>query len=166
MQGFIHNQMVTTDSLGGNFTTYFGGTKAAPKAYFEASNANQYYWPTSAFVNQQQNKVYVMMVKVKPQQVVLKSVGTDVCHPDYPSLKNKRHQKFYVGDFIDWSSTTLNNGDGYIYLYGVESTKYNKYIHVAVRTGPLTRSSPLSISTAPLGQTDIAKSARVQGGSF
>lgn len=163
VQGFIHNQMVTTDSLGGNFTTYFGGTKASPKAYFEASNANQYYWPTSAFVNQQKNKVYVMMVKIKPATGGFKIVGTDVATLDYPSLKIKGMKKFYVGDFIDWSSTTMDNGDGYIYLYGVEGTKYNKYIHVA-RTSAVNPFQTVEYFDSTNWTTDIAKSARVQGG--
>ncbi len=42
--GFIHNQVTTMNINGGNFTTYYSGTKSNPLPYFQASGTD-YYWP-------------------------------------------------------------------------------------------------------------------------
>lgn len=107
------------------------------------------------------------MVKIKPTSsggsFGFKIVSTDVAVLDFPSLKIKAVKKFYDGDFIDWSSATLDNGDGYIYLYGVESTKYNKYIHVA-RTSTANPFQSVEYFDSTNWVSDVTRSARIQGG--
>ena len=130
---FIHNTMVTMDANGGNFKTYYVGTPENPLPYFQAAR-NQYYWPATVLMNTANTEVYVFLDKIK--QTTGGSFGFEITSVDvailnYPDLSIKRIVTFSKGNFINWAGATLDDDDGYIYIYGPESTKYNKYIHVA-----------------------------------
>lgn len=131
--GFIHNQLTTMDLQGGNFTTYHGGTKQSPLPYFN-TGGSKYYWPGFAFMNQQQTQVYVFLDKIKATSEGgvwgFKVTGVDVAILDYPSLTVKEIRPFSTGSAINWVGSAWEGDDGFIYIYGVESTKYNKFARV------------------------------------
>ncbi|MEP6467693.1 MAG: DUF5005 domain-containing protein, partial [Parafilimonas sp.] len=131
--GFIHNQLTTMDMNGGNFTTYYGGTKKNPKPYFQAKG-NLFYWPCFAFMSKNNTNVYVFLDKVNASgsgSFDFKVVGVDVAILNYPSLSIQRIVPFSKDTTVIWDGDAFENNDGYVYLYGTESTKYNKFIHVA-----------------------------------
>ena len=164
--GFIHNQMVTTDLQGGNFKTYYGGTKQNPLPYFQA-NGERYYWPTFAFMNSTNTKVYVFLDKIKATgdggSFGFKVVGVDMATLNYPDLSIQSIVPFSTGDKINWAGDAWEGNDGYVYLFGAESTQYNKFIHVA-RTS---KTNPVADVTHWNGSAwvkDVTTSVRVQGG--
>ncbi len=162
---FIHNTMVTTDAVGGNFKTYYGGTQQSPLPYFKTTS-KQYYWPAMAFMDEAKTKVYVFMDKVKTLTGGtggFEVTGVDVGILNYPDLTIQKIVKFSTGYVINWAGASLEDEDGYIYIYGPESTTYNKYIHVA-RTP---KNNPLSSVTYYNGTNwvgDSSKSVRLQDG--
>ncbi len=162
---FIHNTMVTMDTAGGSFKTYHGGTDQNPLPYFQASG-KQYYWPVFAFMNEAKTQVYVFLDKIKPTtggSFGFEVTGVDVALLNYPDLSLQRIAKFSRGNFINWAGAAHEDDDGYVYFYGTEDTKYNKYIHVA-RTS---RKNPLNKVTFFNGTgwvTDTTQSVRIQGG--
>lgn len=167
IQGFIHNQLVTTNRFGGDFTTYHKGTKESPLPYFAPSGvSNHYYWPASAFMNAQQTKIYVMLQRIRATGSGgiwgFEQAGTDIAVLDYPSLQQVGTRRFTSGNGIDWTPASLSE-NGYIYLYGVESTKYNKFIHVA-RTPANAPFQQVEYFDGAVWTTDTSASARIQGG--
>lgn len=129
---FIHNQVTTMNMQGGNFTTYFRGTAQSPQPYF-ANVGQKYYWPNLICMNQQQTQVYVFMDKIKTVGTGtfgFKTVGVDVAVLNYPDLSIKEIKPFSTGSAINWVGSAYESEDGYIYIYGVESTKYNKFARV------------------------------------
>lgn len=164
--GFIHNQVTTMNLQGGDFVTYYGGTKQAPQPYFP-NVGEKYYWPNIAFMNQQKTQVYVFMDKIKATgeggAFGFKTVGVDVAILNYPDLSIKEIKPFSIGSAINWVSAAYEGDDGYIYIYGAESTKYNKYARVC-RTPA---NDPLSTVTYYNGSTWAAapeQNGRLLGG--
>jgi len=163
---FIHNLMVVTDTLGG-FTTLHGGTIDDPLPFYIASDPNQFYWPNSAFINNNKTQLYVMLVRIEANGeggiFGFDVKGNDIAVLSLPDLKIKRIVPFSEGDFIDWSSATLEDDDGYIYIYGVESTKRNKFMHVSrtKATGPLKN---FEFYNGTNWVHDSTQSVRLQGG--
>ncbi|MEP6845228.1 MAG: DUF5005 domain-containing protein [Panacibacter sp.] len=159
--GFIHNQMTTMNLQGANFTTYYGGTTQNPLPYFNIKGS-RYYWPNLAFMNQQKTQVYVFLDKIKATGAGgafgFKVVGVDVAILNYPDLSIKEIKPFSTGSAINWVGSAWEGDDGYIYIYGAESTKYNKYARVC-RTPA---NDPLSTVTYYNGTT--WKSAPEQSG--
>lgn len=163
VRSFVHNSMVTTDVKGGNFTTYYNGSKESPEAYFNVKRGNDYYWPTNVFMNAQQTKIFVMMIRINtPAGGGFEIKSTDVAVLDYPSLALLTIRRFSTGDYIDWSSASLEDDDGYVYLYGAESMPANKYIHIA-RTKASNPFKKVEYYDGANWVTDSTKSARVQG---
>ena len=164
--GFIHNTVVLTDRAGG-FTTLYGGTKQAPLPYFVAAQPDQYYWPSASFINAAKTQMFVLMARISPTGegglFGFEVAGNDIAVLSLPDLTLQRIVPFSKGSFIDWSSATLENNDGYIYLYGVESTKFNKFIHVA-RTPAKNPLRTVTFYDGTNWVADSAKSARIQGG--
>lgn len=163
--GFIHNQVTTMDLTGGNFTTYYGGTKQNPLPYFQA-NGSRFYWPSFQFMNYNNTQVYVFLDKIKATGTGtfdFKTVGVDMAVLNYPSLTIQKIVPFSTGSQINWSGDAFESSDGYVYLFGTESTQYNKFIHVA-RTS---KTDPVNDVTYWNGSTwtkDASTSIRVQGG--
>ena len=127
---FIHNSIVTTTSSGG-FNTFYGGTAQNPKPFFDTASPI-ILWPASAFINTAQSKVYVMMVTVKVTGIGIfgfETVGNTVATLRYPDFKVQNRFTFSDTNTVNWSSATLEDS-GYIYIYGVESTDKNKFMHV------------------------------------
>lgn len=131
--GFIHNQITTMDENGGNFTTYYGGTKKNPRPYFTTNN-DDFYWPGFAFMNKNNTAVYVFLDRIHAfgtGSFDFKVIGVDVAILNYPSLTIRKISPFSRDTVVNWASEAYESSDGYVYLYGAESTKYNKFIHVA-----------------------------------
>lgn len=142
--GFIHNQVTTMNPNGGDFTTYYGGTKRNPLPYFEA-NGNTFYWPCFTFMNKNNTNVYIFLDRVEAfgtGTFDFKVTGVDVAILNYPSLSIQKIVPFTRDTVVNWSGDAYESSDGYVYLFGVESTKYNKFIHVA-RTP---KANPLKIT--------------------
>jgi hypothetical protein len=140
--GFIHNQVTTMNGSGGNFTTYYGGTKNSPSPYLQA-DGNDFYWPCFAFMNDNNTGIYVFLERVEvfgAGAFDFKVIGDDVAVLNYPSLSIQKIVPFTRDTTVDWSGDAFESDDGYIYLYGAESTKYDKYVHVARAS----RSDPLN----------------------
>ncbi|MEO8116572.1 MAG: hypothetical protein ABI653_02915 [Bacteroidota bacterium] len=163
---FIHNMVVVTDPSGG-FTTLHGGTTDNPLPFFVAADPNQYYWPNCAFINKKNSLLYVILVRIEPNGeggiFGFDVKGNDIAILSLPDLTLKKIVPFSDGAFIDWSSATLEDDDNYIYLYGVESTKRNKYMHIA-RTkagGPLNK---FEFYNGTTWVNDMSQTARVFGG--
>lgn len=131
--GFIHNQVTTMNNAGGDFITYYGGTKRNPLPYFEASG-NTFYWPCFTFMNSANTNVYIFLDRVETfgsGAFDFKVTGVDVAVLRYPSLAIEKILPFTRDTVVNWSGDAYESSDGYVYLFGVESTKYNKFIHVA-----------------------------------
>jgi hypothetical protein len=162
--GFIHNQVTTMNINGGNFTTYYGGTKKNPLPYFQVSGSD-YYWPCFAFMNNNNTGVYVFLDRVKAfgtGAFDFKVIGIDVAVLNYPSLSIQKIIPFTRDTIVNWSGEAFESSDGYVYLFGAESTKYNKYVHVA-RTS---KSNPLNVTywNGSTWTTNADSSVRVLGG--
>jgi hypothetical protein len=164
--GFIHNTMVTMDAAGGNFTTYKKGTAKNPQPYFQATGKS-YYWPVFTFMNTAKTQVYVFLDKIKPTSgtgsFAFKVTGVDVAILNYPDLTIQQITPFSTGDFINWAGAAMENDDDYIYLYGTESTQYNKFIHIA-RTPKATPLSNVTYFDGTNWVNDPLLSKRMQGG--
>ncbi len=166
--GFIHNQIVTTNLEGGEFTTYYGGIKRLPKPFFESKDGNTYYWPGYAFMNKNNTQVFVSLDKVKPTgeggAFGFEVVGVDFGILSFPQLTLQKIVPFSRDKTINWAGNAWeDNNNGYVYLYGTESTTWNKYVHVA-RT---TKNNPMGDITYYDGNgwvKDPSKSTRVLGG--
>lgn len=163
---FIHNMMVVTDTLGG-FTTLHGGTIEDPLPFFEAADPDQFYWPTCAFINKNKTQLYVLLIRVEENGeggiFGFDIKGNDIAVLSLPDLTLKRIVPFSEGNFIDWSCATLEEDDGFIYLYGVESTKRNKFMHVArtKSSGPLNK---FEFYNGSSWVSDTTQSVRLIGG--
>jgi hypothetical protein len=142
--GFIHNQITTTDADGGNFTTYYAGTKKNPKPYFRTKN-DDFYWPAFAFMSKNNKSVFVFLDRIHAfgtGSFDFKVIGVDVAILNYPSLTIRKIVPFTRDTLVNWAGDSFESSDGYVYLYGAESTKYNKFIHVA----RISTSNPLHIT--------------------
>ncbi len=161
---FIHNTIVVTDAPG-TFITLYGGTEKNPEPFFNAKEPKQ-YWPNCAFTNTSQTKMFVMMVTIKSTGegglFGFNVIGNDVGVLSLPDLTLKRIFPFIREDFIDWSSATLEDGE-YVYIYGAESTEYNKYMHVCrtLRDDPFNR---VEYYDGNSWVTKKTTSGRLQGG--
>lgn len=164
--GFINNQVVTMNMQGGDFTTYYGGTKQNPLAYFDVPGS-KYYWPVFAFMNTLQTEVYVFLDKMKATgeggAFGFKLTGVDVAILNYPDLSIREIRPFSTGDKINWGGSAWEGDDGYIYLYGVESTQYNKFARVA-RTPKNKPLSTVSYFNGSAWVSQPEKNGRLQGG--
>jgi hypothetical protein len=152
------------DMNGGNFTTYYGGTKKNPLPYFQASGSD-FYWPSFAFMNNNNTGVYVFLNRVEAfgtGTFDFKVIGVDVAVLNYPSLSIQKIVPFSRDTTVNWGGDAFENSDGYVYLYGAESTKYNKYVHVA-RTS---KSNPLKVTywNGSTWTNNPDSSARILGG--
>lgn len=162
---FIHNTMVTTDANGSNFKTYSGGTLQNPLPYFQAVG-QQYYWPACVFMNDTKTQVYVFMDKVKATgggAFGFEITGVDIAILNYPSLTINKITKFSKGNSINWTGAAKEDDDGYIYLYGVETSTLYKYVHVA----RMPKNNPLKTVTYYNGTgwvADTAQSVRILEG--
>jgi len=164
--GFIHNQLTTTNSVGGDFKTYYGGTKKNPLPYFQ-STGDKYYWPCFAFMNNDNTKVYVFLDKIKPNgeggSFGFDVLGVDMATLNYPDLSIASIVPFSKGDKINWAGDAYESPDGYVYLFGAESTQYNKFIHVA-RTSKTNPVGDVKHWNGTTWVADAAASVRVLGG--
>jgi len=162
---FIHNTIVLTDANRNFVTTLYGGTPKNPKPFFNAVEPKE-YWPNCTFSSADQTKIFVMMATIKSTgngglfgfQVVGNSVGI----LSYPGLTLLSIKDISRNPKVDWSSGTYEEGD-YVYIYGAESTKYNKFMHI-MRTS---RSNPFNVVQYYNGSVwvkDSAQSARIIGG--
>lgn len=142
--GFIHNQVTTMNTSGGDFATYYGGTKRNPLPYFQASGST-YYWPCFSFMSSNNTSLYIFLDRVEAfgsGAFDFKVTGVDVAVLNYPALTVQKIVPFTRDTVVNWSGDSYESSDGYVYLFGVESTKYNKFIHVA-RT---TKANPLKVT--------------------
>lgn len=127
---FIHNSIVTTTPAG-SFKTFYGGTAQSPKPFFDTA-APMILWPNTAFTNAAQTKVYVLMVSVKVTGGGIfgfETTGNTVATLRLPDFKVQNRFTFSDTNTVNWSSAALTDS-GYIYIYGVESTDNNKFMHV------------------------------------
>jgi len=160
---FIHNSIVLTDSLGG-FTTLYGGTKENPTAYFNARDPYE-FWTNCSFMNTGKTQIYVMMATIKITDGGLfgfELAGNSVGVLNASDFSIKKIFSFSRGDLIDWSSGALEDGN-YVYIYGAESTKYNKFMHVC-RTAKKNPFQKVEYYDGTGWVTDATRSARLQGG--
>lgn len=127
---FIHNSIVTTTPAG-SFKTFYGGNARNPKPFFDTASPI-ILWPSSAFIDSAQTKVYVLMVTVKSTgggNFGFETVGNTVAILRLSDFKVLDRFTFNDTNTIDWSSATLTDS-GYVYIYGAESTDNNKFMHV------------------------------------
>jgi len=162
--GFIHNQLTTTNNSGGKFTTYYGGTKRNPLPYFQASG-DDFYWPCFTFMSNNNANTYVFLDRVETfgnGAFDFKVTGVDIAVLNYPDLSVKKIIPFTRDTVVNWSGDAFESSDGFVYLFGVESTKYNKFVHVA-RTS---KANPLDVVywNGSAWTTNADSSVRVLGG--
>jgi hypothetical protein len=162
--GFIHNQITTMDADGGNFKTYYGGTKENPKPFFEAKG-DSFYWPTYTIMNPNKTKLYIFLDKIVAfgsGAFDFKVTGVDVAILNYPSLSIQQILPFSQDTLVNWAGDAYESSDGFVYLYGTETTKYNKFIHVA----RFPKSNPFNIKywNGTAWIKNASQSVRVQGG--
>lgn len=162
--GFIHNQLTTMDINGGNFKTYYSGSKKLPKPFFQTTG-DDFYWPSFAFMNSTNTSVYVYLDRVHAYgggAFDFSVIGTDIAVVNYPSLTVQSITPFTRDTLINWAGDAFESTDGYVYLYGAESTKYNKFVHVA-RTS---KANPFNVTywNGSTWTTNEDSSARVLSG--
>lgn len=159
----IHNCLVVTDSSN-NFVTLKSGTEQKPEAYFVPTQAGQYYWPTGLLLNKPQNELYVFLDRIQPGiHGGFSTAGIDVATIALPYLTIKKIDNVFTNAKINWGAAFLNDGQ-YIYMYGTESAKYNKFIHVArVDTKVCNRWQSLRYYDGSNWVKDSTKSARIKG---
>lgn len=162
---FIHNSIVLTDANKNFVTTLYGGTAKNPKPFFNAK-APKEYWPNCAFSSADKTKLYVMIATIKTTgeggTFGFQLVGNSVGLLSLPDLNLISVNDISKNAKIDWSSAAYEEGN-YVYIYGAESTKYNKFVHV-LRTS---RSNPFKVVEYYNGTNwvkDSAQSARLLGG--
>ena len=162
---FIHNSIVLTDASANFITTLYGGTAKKPKPFFDAVEPKQ-YWPNSTFSSKDQTQLFVLMSTIRATGegglFGFELTGNSVGVLSLPDCKLVKITDISHDPKIDWSSCAYEEGD-YVYIYGAESTKYNKYMHVA-RTS---RRHPFRLMEYYNGSTwvaDSAQSVRLQGG--
>jgi hypothetical protein len=77
--------------------------------------------------------MYVVLVIIKATGegglFGFETIGNAVGVLSLPDLKLTKTVQFSKDKTIDWSSGTYEDGD-YVYIYGAESTKFNKFMHV------------------------------------
>lgn len=131
--GFTHSVFATTRNLGEQFTTIVGGSLDEPETLFPAEEPLQ-YWSNCAFTNTTGTKLYVQLVTIRATgegglfgfEVMGNAMGV-MKLPDFELeriITTNNHAR------IDWSSNTYEEGN-FVYIYGVESTQYNKYVYVS-----------------------------------
>lgn len=162
---FIHNSMVITDANRNFVTTLYGGTAKKPEPFFKAKDP-KIYWPNSIFTTKDTSKLYVLLQDIMPNgeggAFGFELTGNSIGILSYPSLQLLTTKVISKNPKVDWSSATYEEGN-YIYIYGAESVKYNKYVHV-MRTK---RNNPFKSIEFYNGSTwmkDSSQSARLMGG--
>ena len=165
VNGFIHSVFATTTNLGNDFTTIVGGTLQNPKTLFPAKDPIQ-YWSNCAFTNTSGTKLYVQLVTIKSTGegglFGFETIGNAIGIMSLPDFKLEKIITTNNSGKIDWSSNTYEEGD-YVYVYGAESTKYNKFIHVNRRK----RNTPfknIEFYNGSAWVADSAQSARIFSG--
>lgn len=165
VNGFIHSVFASTQGLGNNFTTIVRGTLDNPQTMFPVKAPLQ-YWSNCVFTNTAGTKLYVQLVTVKSTGdgglFGFENVGNAIGIMSLPDLTLEKIIPTNNSGTIDWSSCTYEEGD-YVYIYGVESTKYNKFMHVSRRK----RNTPFRNVEFYNGTTwvnDSAQSKRIFGG--
>ncbi len=163
--GFTHSVFTTTRNLGDEFTTIVGGSFDEPETLFPAEDPI-FYWSNCAFTNVSGTKLYVALVTVKSTGegglFGFETVGNAIGIMKLPNFELERIVTTNNSGFIDWSSNTYEEGNT-VYLYGVESTKYNKFVHVC----KLNRNNPFSKPLFWNGVgwvADSAQSVRIHNG--
>lgn len=161
---FIHSTIVLTDSLGG-FNTLYNGTERNPKPFFEAEEPIQ-LWPNCAFISKDEKTIYVMLVVIRATGegglFGFKVIGNAVGVLSLPDLTLTKTIRISKDSAIDWSSGTYEEGD-YVYIYGAESTKYNKFMHVS-RTSRSNPFKKMEYYNGTSWVTDPKQSARLISG--
>ncbi len=131
--GFTHSVFTTTRHLGEDFTTIVGGSFENPETLFPAEDPIQ-YWSNCAFTNTSGTKLYVQLVTIQTTGegglFGFETIGNATGVMKLPSKELERIVTTNNSGLIDWSSSTYEEGN-YVYLYGVESTKYNKFVYVS-----------------------------------
>jgi hypothetical protein len=162
---FIHNSIVLTDASANFITTLYGGTAQNPKPFFNAVEPKE-YWPNSAFTSQDQTTLFVMIATIKVNGdgglFGFDVIGNSVGILSLPDCKLLKIVDISHNPKVDWSSGTYEEGD-YVYIYGAESTKYNKFMHVA-RTNRKNPFRKMEYYNGSAWVSDSAQSARMQSG--
>jgi hypothetical protein len=165
VNGFIHSVFTTTTGLGYNFTTIVGGTLQNPVTLFPAPDTIQ-YWANCAYTNTAGKKLYVQLVTIKPTGTGglfgFETIGNATGVMSLPDFKLEKIVTTNNSGKIDWSSNTYVEGN-YVYLYGVESTKYNKFVHVC-RTNRNTPFKNYEYYNGTSWVKDSAQSTRIHNG--
>ncbi len=164
---FIHNSVVLTNPQG-LFTTLYKGTAKRPRPFFPGTDP-YFYWPDCAFINKSQNKVYVMMVRVKATGdgglFGFETAGNAYAVLSLPDMRLLKTTVLPTNAKIDWSSATYTEGN-YAYIYGAEGTSTypnTKYMHV-MRTALSNPFLKMEYYTGSGWSTDTAASTRLQDG--
>lgn len=133
----VHNCMAYTTATPNVFVTVCKGTLQNPENYFVPGNPDEFYWPAHCFTSKDNNLLYVFLVRVIANDnggaFGFNVLGSDIATLSLPSLKILNIKTFTTGNRIDWTSAIMEDGD-YVYIYGAESTQFNKFMHVARTT--------------------------------
>lgn len=163
--GFTHSVFTTTRNLGEAFTTIVGGTLQNPETLFPAEEPIQ-YWSNCAFTNTAGTKLYVQLVTIRTTGdgglFGFEVVGNATGVMKLPDFELERIVTTNNSGFIDWSSNTYEEGN-FVYIYGVESTQYNKFVYVCRRN----RNTPFRNPQYWNGSTwvsDSAQATRIHNG--
>lgn len=133
----VHNAMAYTTSKPGEFVTICKGTLQNPEAYFVPDNPDDFYWPAHCFASKDKKQLYVFLVRVTSNgnggAFGFDVLGMDMATLSLPSLNILSINKITNGNRIDWSAGIMEEDD-FVYIYGAESTEFNKFMHVARTT--------------------------------
>lgn len=165
VNGFIHSVFTTTTGMGNNFTTIVGGSIQNPVTLFPAPDTIQ-YWANCSYSNTVGTKLYIQLVTIKPTGegglFGFKTIGNATGVMSLPDFKLEKIVTTNKSGKIDWSSSTFIE-DNYVYLYGVESTKWNKFVHVC-RTNRNTPFKNYEYYDGASWVPDSAQSSRIHNG--
>jgi hypothetical protein len=127
---FVHNSLTTTDSSGGNFTTYISGAAGSESAYIPnvpARPKNQ-RWPYSGVVSG--NSVSLMANEWTPDPAGFNGLSYTgnvwVIKLDLPSLTiNSTTQIISQDSAIEWGSFIYDDDPTYTYVFGHQNLANN-----------------------------------------
>jgi hypothetical protein len=130
---FIHNCMVIQQ--GDRLTTLTGGTASAPTSLVGATTDGNPddagYWVNDAFVTDNNLEIfYTHYLRIGKGALDIKQVGTALAMFSLPDLSLRSVTPISIGTSLKWGAAVLNQPD-YTYIYGIEDTATNKFLHLA-----------------------------------
>ncbi|GJM33874.1 MAG: DUF5005 domain-containing protein [Saprospiraceae bacterium] len=126
----INNTIVLQE--GETFTTFHGGTAAAPKAFLAPPEEDWWYWPGHGQVHNGQVQLIMFALGRTSQGGAFgfEYTAIDLATLSLPDLEIISVERKMLFDGANYGACLLQY-DGFTYIYGAYKTGLNKFMHVA-----------------------------------